>query len=205
MKVINRAGVSLDVSYDEIKQRIARLCDAGMLSPKTGIDIDRVVIQTINGIYDGISTAELDDLSARICASLQSVHHLYDALASRILVSNIAKNVRKRLADAGFADSFSGKTGYTAAHAESTLAPGYVAFVAEHAAELDACMRYERDAENHSYFSLRTLERSYLMRVGGQCVETPQVTFSLRNKSRGVSPPLGGGGLSLGTCWEAKA
>ena len=172
MRVINRQGDSLDVSYDEIKKRISRLCDAEMLA---AIDIDRVVIQTINGIYDGISTAELDDLSARICASLQSVHFVYDALAARILVSNIAKNVRKRLADAGgFADSFSGKTAYAAAHAESTLDPAYVAFVAANAAELDAAMRYERDATHHSYFSLRTLEKSYLMRIDGQCVETPQ-------------------------------
>lgn len=171
MKVINREGASLDVSYDEIKQRIARLCDPDML---TRIDIDRVVIQTINGIYDGISTAELDDLSARICASLQSVHHLYDALAARILVSNIAKNVRKRLADAGFAATFSGKTAYAHAHAESTLDPAYVAFVARHAERLDALIRYDRDATHHTYFSLRTLERSYLMRIDGQCVETPQ-------------------------------
>ena len=171
MRVVNRAGVSLAVSYDEIKQRIDRLCDAGELQR---IDIDRVVIQTINGIYDGISTSELDDLSARICASLQSVHYLYDVLAARILVSNIAKNVKGRIALAGYAPTFSGKTAYVAAGAGSTLSDAHVAFVAEHAAMLDAAIRYELDA-THSYFSLRTLEKSYLLKgPDGACVETPQ-------------------------------
>ena len=158
------------VSYDEIKQRIARLCTPPELEQ---IDIDRVVIQTINGIYDGISTSELDDLSARICASLQSVHFLYDMLAARILVSNIAKNVRGKMHPLGHASTFSGKTAFVAEHSDSTLSGTYVAFVAEHAAALDAAVRYELDA-THSYFSLRTLEKSYLMRVEGACVETPQ-------------------------------
>jgi len=170
MRVINRQGVSLEVSFDEIKKRIARLCSPDDLAQ---IDVDRVVIQTVNGIYDGISTRELDDLSARICASLQSVHYLYDALAARILVSNLAKGVRGTLEAAGFPPTFSGKTAFAAAHAASTLDPAYAAYVAENAEALDATMRYDLDAEL-SYFSLRTLEKSYLMRIGDVVIESPQ-------------------------------
>ena len=95
MKVRNREGESLDVSYDEIKRRILRLCTQEEMGD---VDIDQVVIQTINGIYDGITTYELDDLSARVCASLQSVHQTYDVIAAKILVSNTAKSVRRVLA-----------------------------------------------------------------------------------------------------------
>ena len=170
MRVINRQGVSMAVSYDEIKERIARLCSAAELEK---IDVDRVVIQTINGIYDGISTSELDDLSARICASLQSVHYLYDTLAARILVSNITKNLvfgNKRGASLG---TFSARTAHVAAGPDSTLSDSYVEFVRANAAELDAAIQYELDS-THSYFALRTLEKSYLMRSEGAIAETPQ-------------------------------
>ena len=174
MHVRNRQGLSIDVSFDEIKKRILRLCDDDIRDRLDQIDVDRVVIQTINGIYDGITTSELDDLSARICASMQSVHFLYDMLAARIVVSNMAKNVRAKIgADA--CASFSAKVAYLGSHPEarSTLHPDFVDFVARHAERIDALVRYERDV-THSYFSLRTLERSYLMRLDDLCVESPQ-------------------------------
>lgn len=85
MKVVNRDGAHVAVSYDEIKLRISCLCEPSELDV---LDIDKVVIQTINGIYDGITTSELDELSARVCAALQSTHYLYDTLATKILASN---------------------------------------------------------------------------------------------------------------------
>lgn len=179
MKVLNRAGALIDVSYNAISERLLRLCDEQM---RAQIDIDRVVIQTIGGIYDGITTAELDDLSSRICASLQSVHFLYDVLAARILSSNLAKGIRGRLEHDQLPDgatrkrlaaTFSGKTAYVASHADSTLDPGYVAFVAANAGALDALVDYSADGRL-SYFSLRTLEKSYLMRIDGLVVESPQ-------------------------------
>lgn len=171
MKVLNRAGELIELSFDEIKRRIIRLCDEEMLGK---IEIDRVVIATINGIYDGITTSELDDLSARISASLQSVHFLYDKLAARIVVSNMEKNMRTRLSLATHEKAtFSFKTSYVANHSLSTLDPLYARFVAKNAAALDAIVDYSRDAEL-SYFALRTLEKSYLTKIDGAIVESPQ-------------------------------
>lgn len=171
MKVKNREGISLDISYDEIKTRITRLCGPEELAE---LDIDKVVIQTINGIYDGITTSELDDLSARVCAALQGVHFLYDSLAAKITVSNAAKSVRRHLRDAGHpACTFSAKVAYVVASNPRTLTERFVRFVADHADELDAMVVYDRDC-THSYFALRTMERSYLMRVGDLCIESPQ-------------------------------
>ena len=170
MKVRNRAGQSLDVSYDEIKKRIIRLCDDVELA---NVDIDKIVIQTINGIYDGITTWELDDLSARVCATMQSTHYAYNEVAAKITVSNMAKSVRRKLTDAGYAATFSGKVAYVAASMPRSLHADFVAFVARNAAALDGMIVYARDAL-HTFFALRTMERSYLMRVDDMCVESPQ-------------------------------
>lgn len=171
MKVCTRSGQSQDISFDEIKNRILRLCDGG--DDEQHVDIDKVVIQTINGIYDGITTAELDDLSARICAAMQSTHPAYDRLAARITVSNMAKNVRRRLLDAGHPHTFSGKVAFIAESHPECHDPAFVAFVRDNAPALDAMIVYDRD-NTHSFFALRTMERSYLMRVGDTCIESPQ-------------------------------
>lgn len=171
MKVCNRDGALVAISYDEIKTRIAALCSDEELAT---LDIDKVVIQTIDGIYDGIPTSELDELSARVCANMQSTHFLYDALAARILSSNWHKNVRRKLAEAGRASTFSGKVAHLDASSPGALDEAFVAFVTANAEALDSLPDYARDA-SHSYFALRTMERSYLMRdSAGACIETPQ-------------------------------
>jgi ribonucleoside-diphosphate reductase alpha chain len=170
MKVLNREGQSLDVSYDEIKKRILRLCSA---EESLQVDIDKVVIQTINGIYDGITTWELDDMSARVCAALQSTHYAYDILAAKITVSNMAKSVRRKLADAGMSHTFSHKVAFIRSRLPATYNAAFFSFVIKNADTLDAMLAYERDA-THSFFALRTMERSYLMRVDDLCIESPQ-------------------------------
>lgn len=170
MKVRNREGASLDISYDEIKTRISRLCSEEELEC---IDIDKVVIQTINGIYDGISTVELDDLSARVCAALQSQHFAYDTVAAKIAVSNMSKGVRRRIVEAGFPATFSGKMSFLCKELPQLMDEGFMRFVNRHAMTLDAMIDYERDY-GFSYFALRTMERSYLKRVGELTVESPQ-------------------------------
>lgn len=205
MKVRNRHGDLIDVSYDAIKQRITRLCTSEELSV---VDIDEVVIQTINGIFDGISTAQLDDQSARVCASLQSIHYMYDTIAARIIASNMSKNVYNYMnsphdgetstsvvrqcldslrllptaPDVAPSPAGSGATGSDVkfsvkvaliAKRSSVLSESFVEFVRRHADALDAMLQYDRNA-NHTYFSLRTLERSYLISVDNVCIESPQ-------------------------------
>ena len=85
MKFCSRSGERLDVSFDEIKHRIARLCTAEELG---ALDLDLIVMQTVKRLPDDerlITARTVDDLSARECASLQSVHPLYDSLAAKIV------------------------------------------------------------------------------------------------------------------------
>lgn len=171
MKVKNRAGVSVDISFDEIKHRIARLCTAEELLV---VDVDRVAIQTINGIYDGISTGELDELSARLCVSMQSLHPMYDELAGRILTSNLGKTLRRRLVDAGLPWSFSGRLAFAAREVPGHFNEAFLTFVARHAGVLDQAIQESRDAST-TFFGMRTLEQSYLLKDGQErVIEMPQ-------------------------------
>lgn len=188
MKVRNRDGQECQISYDEIKHRIETLCTD---EERKHLDIDKIVIQTINGIYDGITTSELDELSAGVCANLQSLHYLYDSLAGKILASNSHKNVRRLLAAAGFAScTFSNKIAYMEAANPGTFNTTFLSFVQRFASELDTTVDYGRDLL-HNYFSIRTLQRAYLMQVKDQVVETAQDMWMRVAVAVHCKPPAG--------------
>lgn len=211
MRVRNRSGCDVEVSYDKIKERLQELCKRGCGNGSGGhngvescalsalpneagdhasrvpgcpgcpewddmasLDIDEIVIDTIKGIFDGITTAQLDDMSARVCVSLQSKNHAYDTLAGRIVMSNIHKTVGHALSfPKGVHVPFSVKVAYIADRLPGTYHPRFLAFVEKHSARLDAMSDYERDY-NYNYFSVRTMEKSYLLKVDDVCIESPQ-------------------------------
>ncbi|HEX3080805.1 MAG TPA: ATP cone domain-containing protein, partial [Puia sp.] len=88
MFVIKRNGLKESVKFDKITARIQKLSYG--LSPL--VDVIDLAMKTIEGIYDGVSTTELDNLAAEIAASLTTRHPDYALLASRIAVSNLHKN-----------------------------------------------------------------------------------------------------------------
>lgn len=182
MKIRNRASCEEDVSYDAIKARLTQLCSVPPWDDPAGVpqDIDVVVIRTIQGIFDGITTSQLDDMSARVCDTLKLLHPGYDALAGRILVSNLHKNAGWLLRPMGHETgddhrgiTFSCKVAFIQDRLPGTYTDAVIRFVARHAAALDALIDYTRDFR-HNYFSMRTLEKGYLQRVDGVCVESPQ-------------------------------
>jgi len=192
MRVKNRSGESVEVSYDKIKERLIELCRRGGKKKTSAassdiekeeatnarhildVDVDVVVIETIKGIYDGITTSQLDDMSARVCVSLQNKDHAYDILAGRISMSNIHKMIGCLLSlpHDSYAP-FSNKVAFIEERVPGTYNASFLAFVNEHASRLDAMFDYERDY-NYNYFSVRTMEHGYLMQVDGTCVESPQ-------------------------------
>lgn len=177
MRVKNRAGVSVEVSYDKIQERLQALCargprDADSIDDDTsGIDVDEVVLGTVKGMYDGVTTSELDDMSARVCDSLRSKFHGYDVLAGRIAISNLHKTSAHALEKNGAGTCFSAKM----RHLRASLSPAFAACVERHAATLDAMLDYERDY-GYNYFSVRTMERMrYLLcAADGTVIESPQ-------------------------------
>ena len=168
MQVIKRSGKREDVSFDKITARIKKLCYG--LNPKfvEPIEVSQMVVQ---GLYDGVSTTQLDNLAAEIAASLTSRHPDYAILAARIAVSNLHKNTDKSFSRTmrNLYDYIDPKTGEKAGLiGEETLQ-----IIEAHADRLDSAIIYDRDY-TFDYFGFKTLERSYLLRMDGEVVERPQ-------------------------------
>ncbi|WP_129718015.1 ribonucleoside-diphosphate reductase subunit alpha [Pedobacter sp. SYP-B3415] len=171
MFVIKRDGRKEAVQFDKITARIQKLCYS--LNPELVDPID-VAKKVIEGLYDGVTTSELDNLAAETAASLTTKHPDYALLASRIAVSNLHKNTIK---------SFSGtmKMLYEyvdpKAKKEAPLIADDVWEIIEKNADiLDSSIIYDRDF-GFDYFGFKTLEKSYLLKVNGQIVERPQHLF----------------------------
>lgn len=168
MLVIKRDGRRESVRFDKITARIENLCYE--LDPKFIQPIE-VAKKVIDGLYDGVTTSELDNLAAEVCASLTVKHPDYAILAARIAISNLHKttsqsfsNTMKRLYT-----YINPKTGGNA----SLIDPEVYGVVKKNAAKLDAIIDYKRDF-GYDYFGYKTLERSYLIRLDGKVVERPQ-------------------------------
>lgn len=171
MFVIKRDGKKETVKFDKITARIEKLCYG--LNPALVDPID-VAKKVIEGLFDGVTTSELDNLAAETAASLTTKHPDYALLASRIAVSNLHKNTIK---------SFSGtmrklyeyidpKTGKDA----SLIADDVWEIIDKNAELLDSTIIYDRDF-GFDYFGFKTLEKSYLLKVNGKIVERPQHLF----------------------------
>ena len=168
MYVIKRDGRRESVKFDKVTARIEKLCYGLDSKYVNTIYITKKVIE---GIYDGVTTVELDNLAAEIAASLTVKHPDFAKLAARIAISNLHKvtsksfsNTMKRLYT--YVDP---KTGENA----PLISKEVYGIINKNAALLDSTIIYDRDF-NYDYFGFKTLERSYLLKLDGQVVESPQ-------------------------------
>lgn len=168
MLVLKRDGHRESVKFDKITARIEKLCyglDLKYVSPV------EVAMKVINGLYDGVTTIELDNLAAEIAATLTTKHPDYAKLAARIAISNLHKVTSKSFSSTmkrlyTYVDP---KTGQNA----PLISKEAWKVIHQHAAELDEAIIYDRDF-GYDFFGFRTLERSYLMKIDGKVVERPQ-------------------------------
>lgn len=170
MEVIKRTGRRESVSFDKITARLKKLI-YGLDAQVNHIEIAKKVIQ---GLYDGVSTTELDNLAAETAASMTTDHPDYATLAARIAVSNLHKNT-----DKSFSKTM--KELYHYIDPKTNEPAGLVSketydIVWKHRDVLDSAIIYDRDYE-FDYFGFKTLERSYLMRTNGYVIERPQHLF----------------------------
>jgi ribonucleoside-diphosphate reductase alpha chain len=167
MYVIKRDARREAVKFDKITARVKKLCYG--LDPM--VDATQVTLKVIDGIYDGVSTTELDNLAAEVAATMTVKHPDYAQLASRIAVSNLHKNTKKSFSEVmkDLYEYVDPKTGQRAA----LLAADVYALVQENADLLDSTIIYDRDF-TYDYFGFKTLERSYLLRLDGEVAERPQ-------------------------------
>ena len=167
MYVVKRDGRKEPVKFDKITARIIKMCYG--LDPL--VSPEAVAMKVIEGIYDGVTTTDLDNLAAEVSAAKTIDHPDYALLASRIAVSNLHKETKKTFSDV-MADLFKyvdPKTGENA----SLLAEDVYNVVMENKDLLDSSIIYDRDFK-YDYFGFKTLTRSYLMKLDGEIVERPQ-------------------------------
>ncbi len=171
MFVIKRDGKKETVKFDKITARIEKLCYG--LNPSFVDPID-VAKKVIEGLFDGVTTSELDNLAAETAASLTTKHPDYALLASRIAVSNLHKNTTKSFSETMriLHQYIDPKTGKDA----SMLADDVWDIIEKNAELLDSTIIYDRDF-GFDYFGFKTLEKSYLLKVNGKIAERPQHLF----------------------------
>ncbi len=167
MFVVKRDGRKEAVKFDKITARIKKLC----YGLDTIVDPVVVAMKVIEGVYDGVTTTELDNLAAEVAATLTTKHPDYALLASRIAVSNLHKNTKKSFSSTiddlyHYVDP---KTGLKA----PLIADDVYEVVKNNEEILDSTIIYDRDF-GYDYFGFKTLERSYLLKLDGQVVERPQ-------------------------------
>ncbi|KAJ7913495.1 ribonucleotide reductase alpha subunit [Mycena leptocephala] len=156
------------VFFDKITTRIEKLIYG--LDQNYVIPIE-VTQKVVAGVYNGITTMELDNLAAETAAYLTTKHPDYAILAARIAISNLHKETKKSFSQviSDLHNFVNPKTGRPA----SLIAKDTYDVVMANAATLDAAIIYNRDF-TYNYFGFKTLERSYLLRLDGRVVERPQ-------------------------------
>jgi ribonucleoside-diphosphate reductase alpha subunit len=167
MHVVKRDGRKESVKFDKITARIVKMCYGldSLVSPES-------VAQTvINGVFDGVSTTQLDNLAAEVAASKTIDHPDYALLASRIAVSNLHKETKKTFSEVMY-DLYHYIDPKTNEHA-ALLSDDVYEIIMANKDLLDSSIIYDRDFR-YDYFGFKTLTRSYLMKLNGKIAERPQ-------------------------------
>ena len=157
MRVTKRSGRIEDMKFDSITNRIKNLT----YGLSETCDSTKVAQQVFSSLYDGITTQEIDTLSAEICVGMITSDPDYETLATRIIASNIQKVcpnnfhiAMKKLHKAGIVTEE----------------------IVDVALKVKDDIKTERDFD-FGYFGIKTLEKSYLQRLEGKLIETPQYMF----------------------------
>ena len=157
MRVIKRSGDSTEMLFDKVTKRLQKLNQAPEFEPLVGIQPDKVAQKVFSSMYDGISTADIDNLTAEVAIGMITENPDYETLAMRVTVSNLQKNCPKCFSDA-----------MVALHVKGIVSDDFMKCVA---LKLDGEIVHKRDYD-FGYFGIKTLQRGYLNEG-----ETPQYLF----------------------------
>ncbi|KAG9302454.1 hypothetical protein G9A89_006418 [Geosiphon pyriformis] len=168
MHVIKRDGRKERVAFDKITARINKLCyglDMNFVDPVA------VTQKVISGVYQGVSTVELDNLAAETSAYMTTKHPDYAILAARIAVSNLHKETKKVFSNVikdlyTYVNPKNGRPG-------SMISDRIHEIIMKNSSRLNSAIIYDRDYM-YNYFGFKTLERSYLLKIDGKVAERPQ-------------------------------
>ncbi len=157
MRVIKRSGRVEDVKFNKVTNRISKLKDG--LSEN--VDISIVAQQVFSSMYDEMKTHEIDTLSSEVCIGLITKDPDYEILATRIVASNIQKRAANN---------------FHIAMRKLHKAGIITHEVLEVSTKVKENIVPDRDFD-FGYFGLKTLEKSYLQKIDGDIIETPQYLY----------------------------
>lgn len=161
MEVIKRSTRRQAFNADKIRTRLEKLAKIDGLAELV-IDIDELVAKVNSGVCNNITTSQLDDLCAEVCASKNTVHPDYSTMALRLTISNLHKQTL---------ETFSEKM--TLLFNNNVISNEMHEKVLKHGENLDKVICYKRDYLMN-YFGLKTLMNSYLYKIDRVVIERPQ-------------------------------
>jgi len=157
MKVVKRSGDPTEMLFDKVTKRLQKLIQAPEFEPLVGVHPDKVAQKVFSSMYDGISTADIDNLTAEVAIGMITEDPDYETLAMRVTVSNLQKNCPKKFSEA-----------MTHLNLQGVVSDEGISFITP---EVDSWIVPERDYL-FGYFGIKTLQKGYL-NIG----ETPQYLF----------------------------
>ena len=168
MYVQKRNGITEEVKFDKIILRLKKLCHD--LNEKY-VDPIKIAQKVVSGVYKGVTTSQLDELAAETAAYMSIDHPDFSKLAARITVSNLHKETLKNFSDVS-------EILYNYIHPRTKkhaplIAEDVYQIINKYSDRLDNAIDYKRDF-TYDYFGLKTLMRSYLLKVDGKIAERPQ-------------------------------
>ena len=177
MEVTKRNGSKEQVQFDKISNRLRILCN--LFGFKT-IDSILIAQKTIENLYNGITTQELDELSARVCATLSSTNPRYSEFGGVICISNLHKMTP---------DTFYESMKLLMLNKDINkdtcplLDDKVFQIIEKNREEIEKKINHKRDY-NYDFFGFKTLEKAYLMKSNGVIAERPQ--YMLMRVSIGI-------------------
>jgi ribonucleoside-diphosphate reductase alpha subunit len=168
MFVTKRDGSEEPMSFDKITNRLKKLM---WELDNQNINLFKVSKKIIQGMYNKIETVKLDELSSQICANLITEHLDYGTLASRIEISNLHKQTKKKFSLVvedlyNYVNPNTGEKG-------SLISKKLYRIVNSNKKKINSSIIYDRDY-NYDYFGIKTLQKSYLLKIDKNIVERPQ-------------------------------
>jgi ribonucleoside-diphosphate reductase alpha chain len=169
MFVTKRDGTLESMKFEKIRFRLENL-SKGLEK----VDISLVCKKVIEGLYDGVSTYQIDNLTCEILASMSVINPEYSLLACYVAISNLHKSTSNSFSSLAkrLYNFFDKKINENAPLINSET----YEIIQKNAVFFDSNIDYQRDYL-FDYFGFKTLEKSYLLKIDGKVVERPQDLF----------------------------
>jgi len=160
MKIQKRNGSFVVMKFDKITQRLKNLMTTEM---KKAIDVELISQKVIDSLYDGIHSTEIDSLVAETAVGMSTIQTEYEDLAARVVASSIRKQIPMTFSDAMWKLREAEIISEDLWNSIETIGRSTVNEAIVHARDMQI-----------NFFGLKTLEKSYLQRLSGKLMESPQ-------------------------------